>query len=97
MVAFAGAQTRDHAAVETVLEELCARIAVAEPPSQNRTCGLPVYGSHLGCLTAKRCFGQGWRTRGWGSQESAIFVIRSQVVRSFWRRLSKRRHRSMTE
>ena len=29
------------------------------PPAQNRTCGIPAYGSHLGCLTAKRCSGQG--------------------------------------
>jgi hypothetical protein len=24
------------------------------PPAQNRTCGFPAYGSHLGCVTAKR-------------------------------------------
>src|ERR1035437_10398981 len=24
------------------------------PPAQIRTCGFPAYGSHLGCLTAKR-------------------------------------------
>ncbi len=24
------------------------------PPAQNRTCGIPAYGSHLGCLTRKR-------------------------------------------
>ena len=29
------------------------------PPAQIRTCGIPAYGSHLGCLTAKRCCGQG--------------------------------------
>jgi hypothetical protein len=29
------------------------------PPAQNRTCGIPASGSHLGCLTAKRWFGQG--------------------------------------
>ena len=29
------------------------------PPAQNRTGGIPAYGSHLGCLTAKRCSGQG--------------------------------------
>jgi hypothetical protein len=29
------------------------------PPAQNRTCGIPAYGSHLGCLTVKRCEGQG--------------------------------------
>jgi hypothetical protein len=31
------------------------------PPAQNRTCGFPAYGSHLGCLTAKRSRGQGCR------------------------------------
>ena len=29
------------------------------PPAQNRTSGIPAYGSHLGCLTAKRWFGHG--------------------------------------
>ena len=29
------------------------------PPAQIRTCGIPAYGSHLGCLTANRCCGQG--------------------------------------
>ena len=29
------------------------------PPAQIRTCGFPAYGSHLGCLTAKRALGQG--------------------------------------
>jgi uncharacterized SAM-binding protein YcdF (DUF218 family) len=29
------------------------------PPAQIRTCGFPAYGSHLGCLTAKRSLGQG--------------------------------------
>ena len=29
------------------------------PPAQNRTCGFPAYGSHLGCLTAKRALGHG--------------------------------------
>src|SRR5271165_498596 len=41
------------------------------PPAQNRTCGFPAYGSHLGCLTAKRTLGHGWRVRGLGSQSSA--------------------------
>ena len=27
------------------------------PPAQNRTCGIPASGSHLGCLTAKRWLG----------------------------------------
>ena len=25
------------------------------PPAQIRTCGFPAYGSHLGCVTARRC------------------------------------------
>src|SRR5436853_7339026 len=25
---------------------------IARPPAQNRTCGFPAYGSHLGCVTA---------------------------------------------
>src|SRR5215813_11526926 len=25
------------------------------PPAQNRTCGFPAYGSHLGCMTAIAC------------------------------------------
>ena len=29
------------------------------PPAQNRTGGIPAYGSHLGCLTAKRSRGHG--------------------------------------
>jgi hypothetical protein len=29
------------------------------PPAQNRTCGIPASGSHLGCLTAKRWLGHG--------------------------------------
>ena len=29
------------------------------PPAQIRTGGFPAYGSHLGCLTAKRSLGQG--------------------------------------
>jgi hypothetical protein len=29
------------------------------PPAQIRTCGFPAYGSHLGCVTAKRWLGQG--------------------------------------
>src|SRR5689334_7179217 len=67
------------------------------PPAQIRTCGLPAYGSYLGCLTAKRTLGQGCRIRGLGSHSSASRVIRSHVVSSFWlRRRSVRRHRAMT-
>jgi hypothetical protein len=63
------------------------------PPAQNRTCGFPAYGSHLGCVTAKRSLGQGCRMIGSGSQSFASCVIRTQVIRSFWlRRRSVRRH-----
>ena len=68
------------------------------PPAQNRTCGFPAYGSHLGCLTAKRCLGQGWRMSGLG--EPVVGELRpsvAQVVRSLWlRRRSARRQSSMT-
>src|SRR5947208_4125186 len=64
---------------------------------QNRTCGFPAYGSHLGCVTAKRTLGQGWRMIGCGSQASTSCVIRAHVIRSFWlRRRSVRRQRSVT-
>jgi hypothetical protein len=64
---------------------------------QNRTCGFPAYGSHLGCVTAKRSLGQGWRMIGFGSQASTKCVIRAHVNRSFWlRRRSVRRQRSVT-
>src|SRR6516165_11491434 len=48
------------------------------PPAQNRTCSFPAYGSHLGCLTAKRFSGQGWIIRGLGSHSSTSRFIRSQ-------------------
>jgi hypothetical protein len=64
---------------------------------QNRTCGFPAYGSHLGCVTAKRSLGQGWRMIGFGSQSFASCVILAHVSRSFWlRRRSVRRQRSVT-
>ena len=67
------------------------------PPAQNRTGGIPAYGSHLGCLTRKRTEGQGWDIRGLGSQRFASRSMSVHVVRSLWLRLSKaRRHRSMT-
>jgi predicted ATPase len=44
---------------------------------------LYAYGSYLGCLTANRWFGQGWRIRGCGSQSSASFVIRVQLKSPF--------------
>src|SRR3954449_2270529 len=67
------------------------------PPAQNRTCGFPAYGSHLGCLAAKRCCGQGGRILGLGSQWSASLATRSHVRSSLWlRRRSVRRHRSRT-
>src|SRR5438874_12701948 len=53
------------------------------PPAQNRTCGFPAYGSHLGCLTAKRSLGQGWRMRGLGRKSAASASTRFHVKRSF--------------
>ena len=46
------------------------------PPAQNRTCGIPAYGSYLRCLTAKHCSGQGCRMRGFGRKSSASRFIR---------------------
>src|SRR3954471_15625254 len=67
------------------------------PPAQNRTCGFPAYGSHLGCLTANRSDGHGCRILGLGSQALAISRIRCHVVLSRWlRRLSVRRQISIT-
>jgi two-component system, cell cycle response regulator CpdR len=50
------------------------------PPAQIRTCPIRAYGSYLECLTAKRCCGHGRRIFGWGSQSSAICLIRCQVM-----------------
>src|SRR6516165_7600683 len=64
---------------------------------QIRTCDFPAYGSHLGCVTAKRSLGQGWRMIGFGRKSSANFVIRAHVIRALWlRRRSVRRQRSVT-
>src|SRR6266550_6241019 len=64
---------------------------------QNRTCGFPAYGSHLGCVTVKRALGQGWRMIGFGSQAFTSCVICAHVIRSLWlRRLSVCRQRSVT-
>jgi hypothetical protein len=37
------------------------------PPAQNRTCGFPAYGSHLGCVTANDCRmrSSAFDTRAW--------------------------------
>ena len=49
----------------------CGRDAhYCAPPAQNRTCGFPAYGSHLGCLTAKRA---ACRTR------SSAWVARARI------------------
>src|SRR3954468_9017145 len=61
------------------------------PPAQIRTGPIRASGSHLGCLTAKRWFGQGWRMRGLGSQSLAILAIRSQVMPFLWPRRSRER------
>ena len=52
------------------------------PPAQIRTCSFPAYGSYLGCMTAKRSRGHGWRILGLGSQSAASFSILCHVVRS---------------
>ena len=54
------------------------------PPAQIRTCGLPAYGSHLGCLTAKRSLGQGWRTRGVGRKSAASCSILLTAPPQHW-------------
>src|SRR6478672_6489944 len=61
------------------------------PPAQIRTGPIRASGSHLGCLTAKRWFGQGWRMRGLGSQSLALLTIRSQVIPALWPRRSRER------
>src|ERR1700738_3290029 len=67
------------------------------PPAQIRTGPIRAYGSHLGCLTAKRLSGHGRRIRGCGSQSSANRLIPCQVVQSFWLRCrSVRRQRLVT-
>ena len=66
------------------------------PPAQNRTCGIPAYGSHLGCLTRKRWSGQGWDMRGRGSQRSASLSMSGHVVRSRWLRRRKARRQRFT-
>ena len=67
------------------------------PPAQIRTCGFPSSGSYLGCVTAKRASGQGWRMRGCGSHRLARRTMRSQVIRCRWlRRRSTRSHSHLT-
>ena len=52
----------------------CGRDAhYCAPPAQNRTCGFPAYGSHLGCLTAKRWLFAACRTR------SSAWVTRARI------------------
>ena len=60
--------------------------ALTRSTAQIRTGPIRAYGSHLGCRTAKRCCGQGWRIFAWGSQASVKRVIRSQVMSPFWLR-----------
>ena len=56
------------------------------PPAQIRTCPIRAYGSHLGCLTAKRALGQGCRMSGLGSQSFTSLRIRPHVSPAFWLR-----------
>jgi hypothetical protein len=55
-------------------------------PAQIPAGGIPAPGSHLGCLTAKRLFGQGCVIRGLGSHRFCRTVIRSHVTFPFWPR-----------
>src|SRR6266481_4937584 len=64
-------------------------------PAQNRTGPIRAYGSHLGCLTAKRWLGQGCRIRGLGSQSFTSLLIRSQVISALWLRCWSTRRQSM--
>ena len=43
----------------TALRIAVGTLIAERPPAQIRTGGIPAYGSHLGCLTAKRMLGQG--------------------------------------
>jgi hypothetical protein len=56
------------------------------PPAQIRASGIPAHGSYLGCLTANRTLGQGWRIRGFGRNSSASFAIRSHTTYALWLR-----------
>src|SRR5664279_6576734 len=74
------------------LQAPISEVSATYPPAPHYA-----YGSYLGCLTAKRTFGQGCRIRGLGSHSSASWAIRSHVVRSFWlRRRSVRPHKTVT-
>ena len=45
------------------------------PPAQNRTCGFPAYGSHLGCVTAQvAVYAPAPVTREPGSESSTCFA-----------------------
>src|SRR5215470_17370441 len=83
---------------ETIAEQYRSRNAgYPAPPAQIRTCGFPSSGSYLGCVTAKRASGQGWRMRGCGSHRLARRTMRSQVIRCRWlRRRSTRSHSHLT-
>jgi hypothetical protein len=51
------------------------------PPAQNRTCGIPASGSHLGCLTAKRWLDQAVvRTRSSPGDTLARLGVRHVLV-----------------
>src|SRR2546423_14030265 len=51
------------------------------PPAQIRTCGFPAYGSHLGCLTAKRSLAKDEGCGVWeGSREPASRSVPRGVV-----------------
>jgi hypothetical protein len=57
--------------------QIAAEMPVTEPP-QNQECGVPAFGSHLRCLTAKRWFRHGSRMPGFGSHNA--FGAGSEMV-----------------
>jgi hypothetical protein len=51
------------------------------PPAQNRTCGFPAYGSHLGCVTADCCVLATCRTRSSACDTRSRYCARCVLCR----------------
>jgi len=75
-----------------IFSSIAVGMRLTAHPRTDRTCGIPAYGSHLGCLTAsvRRPRVQ---DAGWGRKSFASRLIRSHVVRSFWLRRRSARAR----
>src|SRR6516162_2009453 len=77
------------------VESVAVGIPVARyPPHRSVRALISAYGSYLRYLAAKRDWGYGWSTRGWGIQRTAQRCIRVQGSRCFWLRQSKLRRQS---